>query len=197
LLACYSDLIIDCHVATLVSVSIHEKTFFTSGKSSLLTFTEKTEYLKIDTLSKKILQELYFDSRKNIATIAEKLHTTVDMVRLRMLKLEEQRVIIRYTAAIDYQKLGYEFYKASIYLKKFDTTTLEEMMKYAEESKVIINIVKQITTWDLEFVLFARSFKEYNDAIGAFTTRFKHAVKKIDTAIMSEDIIFPCSRLPL
>ena len=197
LLARYSDLIIDCHVTTLVSVSIHEKTFLASEKSSLLTFTEETEHLELDALSKKILHELYFDSRKNIATIAEKLHTTVDMVRLRMRKLEEQKVIIRYTVAIDYQKIGYEFYKASVYLKSFDTKTIDAMMKYAQESKVIINIVKQIAPWDIEFVLFARSFKEYNDAIGAFTTHFKHAVKKIDTAIMSEDIIFPCAKMPL
>ncbi len=196
LLARYSDLIIDCHVTSLVSVSIHEKTFLANEKSSLLTFTEQTEHLELDALSKKILQELYVNSRMNIATLAEKLHTTVDMVRLRMRKLEEQKIIIRYTVAIDYQKIGYEFYKASIYLKSFDKKIVNEMMRYAEESKVIINIVKQIAAWDLEFVLFARSFKEYNDSIGAFTMHFKHAVKKIDTAIMSEDIIFPCSRLP-
>ncbi len=196
LLARYSDLIIDCHVTSLVSVSIHEKTFLVSGKSTLLTFTEQTEHLEIDTLSKNILQELYFDSRKNIATIAGDLHTTVDMVRTRMKRLEEQKIIIRYTVALDYQKIGYEFYKALIYLKSFDKEVIESIMRYAEQSRVIINIVKQIAPWDLEFVLFARNFKEYNDSIGAFTTHFKHAVKKIDTAIMSEDIIFPCSKLP-
>ncbi len=197
LLARYSDLIVDCYVTTLVSVSVHEKTFLAGGKSSLLTFTEQPEHLEIDSLSKKILQEVYFDSRKNVATIADNLHTTVDIVRLRIRKLEEQRIIICYTLAIDYQNIGYEFYKASVYLKSFKTETMDAIMKYAEQSDVIINVVKQIAPWDLEFVLFARSFKEYNDVIGAFTTHFKHAVKKIDTAIMSEDIIFPCSKLPL
>lgn len=197
LLSRYHDLIVDIQITSLVSVSVHEKTFLAQGNSSLITFTENVEQIEIDSVGKKILQELYFDSRKNIATIAGNLSTTVDIVRNRMKKLEEQGVIIRYTIAIDYSKIGYEFYKASIYLKSFDKETIEFMLNYAEKSNTIINIVKQIAPWDIEFVIFARSFKEYNDSIGAFTTKFKNSIKKVETAVMSEDIIFPCSKLPL
>ena len=197
LLSRYSDLIVDIHVTSLVSVSVHEKTFLVRGNSSLITFTEQVEQIEIDSISKKILQEIYFDSRKNIATIAYRLKTSVDIVRNRIKNMEEKRVIIRYTIAIDYQKVGYEFYKASVYIKSFKKDDIASMLKYAEQSNTIINIVRQIAPWDIELVVFARSFKEYSSSIGEFVTKFKNSIKKVDTAVMGEDIIFPCSKLPL
>lgn len=195
LLSRYSDLIIDSHVTSLVSVSVHEKTFLSKQKSSLLTFTDSVENIELDDMSKNILKELYFDSKKNIATIAENLHTSVEIVRARIKKLEEQKIIIRYTIHIDYNKIGYELYKSSIYLKSFNKEELESIMKYAESSEEIINIVKQISTWDLEFVIFAENFQDYNRVIGEFTKKFSKSIKKVETAIMSQDIIFPCKKL--
>jgi DNA-binding Lrp family transcriptional regulator len=118
----------------------------------------------------------------------------VDIVKGRMKKMEEQGIIIRYTIAIDYHKIGFELYKSSIYLKS--SSKLNEIMKYAEQSDKIINIVKQIAPWDLEFVLFCKSFDDYNKTISKFTEKFKDSIKKVETATMSEDIIFPCNKLP-
>jgi len=196
LLSKYHDLIIDCQVASLVSVSVHEKTFFAKQDSSLITFTEsKGKEIELDEISKKILKELYFNSKENVATIAGKLNTTVDIVRNRMKKMEEDGIIIRYTLFIDYKKVGYELYKASVYLKSFDEKEIEGMMKYAEKSDKIINIVKQIAPWDIEFVVFAKDFQDYNKVISEFTEKFSSSIKKVETAIMSEDIIFPCKKL--
>ena len=192
----YHDLIIDIHVTSLVSVSVHEKTFLSKQSSKLITFTELAkEDIELDEISRKILNELYFNSIENIATIADKLNTTIDIVRNRMKKLKEQGIIIRYTIAIDYQKIGYELYKANVYMKSFDKENIDEMMKYAEKSEKIINIVRQIAPWDLEFVVFANSFEDYNKVISDFTEKFKKSVRKIETAVMSEDIIFPCRKL--
>jgi hypothetical protein len=70
-------------------------------------------------------------------------------------------------------------------------------MRYAQSTDNIINVVKQIAPWDLELVIFARSFKEYNEVIGAFTERFSSATKKVETALMSEDLMHPARRLLL
>lgn len=191
----YKDLIIESTFTSLVNVSIHEKTFFVKQTAPLLTFTEEVGHYDLDAMSKKILRELYHHATINIATLAEKYSTTVDIVRNRMKKLEESKIIIRYSAIINYQKIGYEFYKAFIYLKSFLKEEIEVMLRYAEQSDTIINVVQQISPWDFEFVLFAQSFQEYNTVIGKFTERFAHVVKKVETAVMSEDILFPSASL--
>jgi DNA-binding Lrp family transcriptional regulator len=175
---------------------VHEKTFLSKQKSSLITFTEEIENKDLDEISKKILKELYFDSRKNIATIASNLKTTVDIVRNRIKKMEEEKVIIRYTIHINYNKIGYELYKTFIYLKSFDKKEIEMIMNYGKESNKVINIVKQIAPWDIEFIIFATSFKDYNEVVSDFTKKFTKSIKKVETATMSEDIIFPCRKLP-
>ncbi len=196
LLSRYHDLIVDVRITSLVSVSVHEKTFLVKGESSLLTFTENVEELEIDNISKKLLQALYFNSRANIATLADKLKTTIDIIRNRMRKLEGQKIIIRYTIAIDYQKIGYEFYKAFVYLKEFDEKSIDLMLTYSENSDRIINIVKQLAPWDIEFIIFAKGFSDYNAVMGDFTEKFRNFIGKVETAVMSEDIIFPCPKLP-
>jgi DNA-binding Lrp family transcriptional regulator len=195
LLARYGDLIIDTHITSIVSVSVHEKNFLADQPSQLLTFTERIENCELDEVSKHVLHELYQDSRANIATIAARYRTTSDIVKGRIRKLEEQRIIIRYTIVIDYQKIGYEFYKAFVYLKNAKRQDVQHIMQYAEASKRVINIVKMLAPWDIELIIFAHNFNEYNETIGEFTKRFASTIKKVETAAMSEDIIFPCKKL--
>jgi DNA-binding Lrp family transcriptional regulator len=195
LLSEFSDIIIETKMTSLVEVSVHEKIFLTKGRSELLTFTESVEKNELDALSKKILVTLYANSRANIADIAADNKTTVDKVRTRMRMLEEKRIIIRYTLDLDYNKIGYEFYKAFIYLKGYAPAQLKRLMEYAEQSRTIINIVKQLAPWDYEFVIFARNFQEYQETLSELTAAFPDLIKNIETAVMSTDIIFPCKKL--
>ncbi len=195
LLSKYSDLIVDSSVTDLVNVSVHEKIFLVKEKSSLITFTEDSGKIDIDKMDKNVLRELYKNSRSNIAFIADKYNTSVDIVRNRMRKLEKSGIIIRYTLVLDYQKIGYEFYKAFIYLNSHDYEKIDKMLRYAEQSDKIINIVKQVSPWDFEFIIFAKNFQEYSDAISEFTGKFSKDIKKVETATMGTDIIFPCEKL--
>lgn len=197
LLSKYRDIILDVKVTNLVSVSVHEKNFLIGEKTSLTKFTEKVEHVELDRIDKEILSELYWAGRENIATIAENLKTTIDIVRNRIKNFERDKIIIRYSAVIDYHKIGYEFYKSFVYLKKINNETLQEIDKYITNSPVIINSVKQIASWDLELVSFARSFAEYDKTISDFTREFSENVQKIETATMGEDIIFPCKKFLL
>jgi len=193
LLSKYSDLILNISLTSVVGVSVHEKTFLLNKQSKLITFSQKTEFLRVDALSKKILEILYTNATENIATIAAKLKTTVDKVKQRMDKMESQQIIIKYAATIDYHKLGYEYYKAFVYLKDASSQQITAMYRYFEQSTTIINVVKQLAAWDLEIIIFARNFAEYESSIAQFTKKFETAVQKIETATMGTDILYPCN----
>ncbi|MDP3881728.1 MAG: winged helix-turn-helix transcriptional regulator [Nanoarchaeota archaeon] len=197
LISKFGDIIIDCKVTFLVGVSVHEKNFLVDKETKLTNFTEKVENLELDEISVKILKEIYWNAKENIAILADKLKTTVDIVRNRIKRLEEEKIIVRYTAVIDYQAIGYEFHKAFLYLKKYDADFFNKISRYIEGNKIIINMVRQIAPWDLELVLFTKGFAEYDNEMGDLTKNFSHNIQKIESATMSLDIIFPCNKLPL
>lgn len=193
----FREIILDVKVTNLVEVSVHNKNFLVNEETKLITFTEKIDEINIDEISKKILKAIYWNSIANVAFLANKLNTTVDIIRNRIKHLEKEKIIIKYTAVIDYQKIDYEFHKAFIYLKNFNSEILGKLKNYIANSKIIINMVRQIAPWDLELILFTKNFSEYDLAIGEFTSNFSQNIQRIESATMSVDIIFPCNRLPL
>lgn len=192
LLTKYKTLISDIKFTSLASVSASEKTFLVNEKSKFITFTEETENLELDEIGKKVLKKLYWNSKINLAELAHKCSSTVDIVRKRMKDYEKLGIIIRYTIEIDYNKLGYELYKSFIYLGPYTKKELNDLMVYVESSKKIINVVKQIAPWDLELIIFAENFQDYTKTLNNLTATNPKLFKKIETAIMNEDVIFPC-----
>lgn len=197
LLSKYKDLVVESKVTSLASVSVHEKIFLVNEKSSFITFTEDVEDYELDEIEKKILTELYNNSKINLSDLAFQTDSTIDIVRGRMKKLEKLGVIIRYSIYINYQKIGYELYKAFIYLASYNKEEINSILKYAEKSDKIINVVKQIAPWDLEFIIFAKNFEDYLDTVNELTKINPKLFKKFETSIMSEDIIFPCDKVNL
>ena len=142
------------------------------------------------------MEKVYWNAKENIATLSYDLNTTVDIIRNRIKNLEREKIIIRYTAVIDYQKIGYEFHKSFIYLKKADDEFYGKFKNYVANSKIVINMVEQIAPWDIEIILFTKNFSEYDKAIAELTESFSKNIRKIESATMSKDIIFPCKKLP-
>ena len=62
----------------------------------------------IDEMDEKILKEYLEDSRRSYREIARKLKVSPGTVVSRVKDLEENGMITKYTAKIDYEKLGYE-----------------------------------------------------------------------------------------
>jgi Lrp/AsnC family leucine-responsive transcriptional regulator len=195
LMSKFREIIIDVKITSLVSVSVHEKNFLINENTTLTTFSENVTEYDLDDVSKKILGILYWNAKENIAAIADQLNSTIDIIRNRIQNMQKEGLIIRYSAVIDYHQIGYEFYKAFVYLKKFDKEIMKKLNDYVKDSKVIINMVRQIASWDIELILFATSFSEYDKTIGEFNKEFSQNVQKVETATMSEDIIFPCKKL--
>ena len=50
--------------------------------------------------------------------MSRKTESTIEIVRGRIRKLEEKGIILNYRIAVDFNKLGLEFFKAIIYFRK-------------------------------------------------------------------------------
>ncbi len=62
----------------------------------------------IDEMDEKILKEYLKDSRRSFREIARKIKVSPGTVVSRIKDLEDKGIITKYTAQIDYEKLGYD-----------------------------------------------------------------------------------------
>jgi len=65
---------------------------------------------KYDNMDLLILKELREDCKKPVREIAKKLRIHPNTVLMRIKRLEQEKVIVKYQAEIDYRKVGYELH---------------------------------------------------------------------------------------
>jgi DNA-binding Lrp family transcriptional regulator len=195
LFARFKELILNSHTGMIVNVNGCDKTFLYDAETRWKTMFDVAEHKELDDIEKKILKELFLDSRINVTEIARKHGTTVDIVRNRMKRLEEKRIIFRYLAKIDFNKLGYEFYKTFLYFRRLTKEDEARLMEYTRRVPNIIHLVKQISPWDIELETMCEDYAQYNEIISGLTREFSDIISKVETAIMSEDYLFPSKEL--
>ena len=66
------------------------------------------ELIVSDDVSPKVLEEYLRDSRQSIREVARKVGVSSGTVASRLKEMEEAGIIRRYSAILDYEKLGYE-----------------------------------------------------------------------------------------
>jgi len=191
----FRDLILESHTAILVSLNKLDKTFFYETEKHWKTMANKLENIKLEEIEKKILIELSKNSRINIVDIARKHKTTVDIVKNRMRKLEENKIIFRYNAIINHNKLGHEFFKTFLYFKNLNKEDEERLMEYTRKIPEMVHMVKQISPWDVELEIMCENYLDYNKIIANLTKEFSNIIQKVETAIMEKDYVFPAEQL--
>ncbi len=191
----FKDLILESHTAALVNVNIHDKTFLYPSEGKWHVLFDHLENYQLEEIEKDILRELFLDARINIVEITRKHHSTVDIIRNRMRRLEERKIIFRYTIRLDFNKLGFEFYKTFLYFKNLTKEDEQKLMEYTRRNQHIIHLMKQISPWDVELESMCENYQEYNDIISELTKEFSSIIQKVETAIMGEDYVFPAQRM--
>ena len=195
LFAKFKDIILESKTANLVEVLYTDKKFLYDEKTKWKTVFKFNEKYELKNIEKDILKELFKNSRINIVDIANKHSSTVDIIRNRIKKLEQAKIISRYTVNIDYNKLGYEFYKTFLYFRSFDKSEENRLVNYAKNQKNVIHLIKQISPWDIELEIMCESYHEYNKIINELTKLFPNTIQKVETAIMSEDYVFASKQM--
>ncbi len=70
---------------------------------------EPDKVKEVDELDREIIRELMKNARKSSREIAKNLGISASTLIQRVNRLEKEKVILGYSANIDYSKLGYEF----------------------------------------------------------------------------------------
>ena len=153
-------------------------------------FEEKVHQAKKIELSKidfKILKILRNNSRVEYTELSKKLNLTGNAIRYRIKNMEDSEIIDSYTIAMDYSKLGIEFYNLQI---KFSDYNFSKLKKFLRENKKVKYFYKHIgnPNWDLDIGLLIKNSKELRDFLIEIKNKFGENMEINDIFLIPEAI---------
>lgn len=120
---------------------------------------------------KKILSMLEYNPRVTFKELAKACHLSKDAVKYRINRLENEKIILGYTAFVDYKKLGNQSYK--LYLKINGSTDKKEALKaYLRKQNSIFSIFESTGNWNLTIAIFAKTHQEFDSIENGILERF-------------------------
>lgn len=177
-------------ISILVEAQTYDRNYLTSDKNILnrsRIIMKKSKSVNLDELDIIILKKLSENARKSIIDIANELDSTPRIINYRIKQLRKNNIILGFKIALNYSKLGIQFYKTFIYLDNAKKERLKSLINYFEYNKNIIHHVKVLGSWDLEPEFEVYSEKEFDDIIIKIKNDFADIIKKIDIITISAE----------
>ena len=131
---------------------------------------------KYDTIDYQILKLLAMNARIPTIDIAKKLNTTTATIYKRINKLKESGIINRFHITIDWDKIGYRWFKIDLFLKEYDKIHL--LTKYLEKSPHLAYIDKTVGYADLELEYIVINQQNLQEIIDNIQTKFPKLIQR-------------------
>jgi len=177
-------------LSILVEAQTYNRNYLIEDKS-LVTgsriIMKKDKIVKIDNLDIKILKKVAENARKSIVEIASELKQSVRVINYRIKQLEKNKIILGYKIAINYEKLGIQFFKTFIYLDNPQTERKQSLVRYLEQNKNIIHHVKVLGNWDLEPEFEVYSEAEFNKILQEIKDQYSDIIKNLEIITISKE----------
>ena len=146
---------------------------------------------EIDEKDYKILQVIAHQGRAKLIDIAKETKLSVDIVRGRMKKMEQKKIVLGYTVDIDYNVLNLELFKVLIHFKNPSDAQERKFLQYCQDSDKVISYVRTSAPWDAEINVVVPSFKDFNVFIRDVKDQFSDMIIDTDASSVSESFLFP------
>ena len=192
LLSRWKHLIVSKTLGTMVDTRQYNKKFFTQERDGqCVIFGGDIGHYEIDKMDRKILNILANDARVPIAELARKAGSTIEIIRRRIKKLEEKKIILGYRIDVDLNKLGLEFFKAIIYfrtLSQKDEKALFEWMRVHPHS---LYYIRSIAPWEVEFEFAVKNYQHFNQIVNDLRKKFPQVIRNHEHLIMIKEAWMP------
>ena len=153
-----------------------------------LVFGGKKESIQIKDYDKEIIRLIRNDARFSITEISEKIGVDSRTVIARIRYLEKKQVLQGYTIFLNLQKIGYNLFKLCLYLSDYRIKDVDKLISYIKQNPNVIHIIKALGSWELEIEIEYDDIYKTYDYINELKTNFPEMIKRIDLAIIMEEV---------
>lgn len=151
-------------------------------------FAGEIKNIILDELDLKIINIISKNARISLVSLSNKTKSTIDIIRNRLKKLENNQIIVHYRIAINHNKIGYMMFKSFLYFDQLSNLEKNKFLEYCRKNKNIINIVEQLSAWDFEIELIAKSYEQFNTIMNDIRLKFKDSLRNYEFCLMMDDV---------
>ncbi len=139
-------------------------------------WTERKEPVFLDDLDYHILDELSNNCRKTSTEIASNLNITSETVINRIKKLEDKKVIVRYTYFPNVNKLRGVYYKVLLTFDRADSKLDQELSRYCNADPEIVYLAKTFGNWQYEIDVEVENHEGLRDLTRRLSKHFQESL---------------------
>src|SRR3989338_7693172 len=181
----WEHLIISKVLGTMVGTWQFNKKFFLNDKEGeFVTFGGDIVNNEVDELDYKILNILANEARIPLTELSRKAKSTIEIVRGRIKKLEDKKIILSYRIAVDFNKLGLEFFKAIIYFRKLSKQDEKSLFEWMRANPNSLYYIRSLAPWEAEFEFAVESYQQFNQIINDLRKKFHNVIRNYEHLIM-------------
>ena len=173
----YRDYFAKQMIAPFIGENIYSKSFLIDEKDDRTNLIVRRggEIINYDDLDFQILQLLARDSKIPTIDIAKKLNITTITINKRIKRLIELGAILRFHVTINWEIIGYKWFKVDLYLK--DYNKLHQIIKYLETNPHLAYIDKTFGYADLELELIVKDVNQLKQIIEDLSSKFPKMIR--------------------
>ncbi|MDD4353619.1 MAG: AsnC family transcriptional regulator, partial [Candidatus Nanoarchaeia archaeon] len=145
----------------------------------------------LDSVDRKILYELDYNSRQPIKSIAKRLKLSREVVNYRIKKMIDLKIIRNFTTNVSIFKIGSFIVKTYISFTDISILKEKEIINYLLKNKKIGWLYKVIGNWDLNIIFFGNDFKDFSIFWNEFYSKYGKFIYDKETTIFEYGEIFP------
>lgn len=153
--------------------------------------------LKLDKLSKKILFELSENCRQPDSMIAKKLNTSKQVIRYRINRLENERVINAYNALIDFRVLGYNSVRVYFKLRNSSPEIESKLFEEIKKNNLFLWTVNLEGDVDVAFYVWIKELDRFYEKWESFIEKYRQYIHSQELYLSVEMIHYPMKILQI
>ncbi len=142
----------------------------------------------LDKLDSKILERLQHNSRKSFREIANEIGVSEATIRYRVKRLEEDKIIERYTMSIDPSKVGRVFPVAI--LIKVTSPNKEKVISFLKELEETKFLTENASEWNILAILYLKSKEDLNSVLDKISLEVEDKLPLVVLKMQKRDFRF-------
>jgi Lrp/AsnC family transcriptional regulator for asnA, asnC and gidA len=173
----YRDYFAKQTITQFIGENIYTKSFLIDEKEdrTKLIVRRGGDIVDYDDLDFQILQLLAQNSRIPTIDIAKKLNITTVTIAKRIKRLVDRGVILRFHITINWNIIGYKWFKVDLYLK--DYNIIHQIIRYLEGNPNLAYIDKTFGYADLELELIVKDINQLKQIMEDLSSKFPKIIR--------------------
>ncbi len=143
--------------------------------------------MQLDTIDKKILNYLQIDGKTTAKVLSDKLNLSVTAIYERIKKLEKSKIISKYVATLDKQKIDKNFLVlCQVKLIKHHNTFINKFEKEMQHFKEVLECYNISGDYDYQLKIVVENMQEYRLFLNTKLTSLDYIGSTYSTFIINE-----------